>query len=122
MSIRTRLLTALATGLAIGLLAAPGPAYSRDEAIAVPGKKASSHTVTVPGQMRAEPARSDACGAVAALARCLIMPAADRLLADHGAAAGEPYDTQGNLLDRHGYVLAAPETRGAREVFVATDR
>ena len=120
MSIRARLLTALATGLAIGVLAAPGPAYSRDEAIAVPGKKASSPTV--PGQMRAESGRSDACGAVAVLARCLMVPAADRLLADHGAAVGEPYDTQGNLLDRHGYVIAVPETRGAREVFVTTDR
>jgi hypothetical protein len=115
---RARLLTALATGLAVGLLAAPGPASSRDEAVAVAAKKGSSHTVS--GQVK--PARSDTCAAVAASARCLMVPAASHLLADHGAAVGEPYDTQGNLLDRYGYVIAAPETRGAREVFVATDR
>jgi hypothetical protein len=112
MSIRARLLIAFATGLAIGLLAAPGPASSRDEV--------SSHAVS--GPVRAVPVRSDACGAVAAAAHCLVVPAAGRLLADHGAAAGEPYDEQGNLLDRHGYVIAVPGTRGAREVFVTTDR
>jgi hypothetical protein len=112
MSICTRLLIAFATGLSIGLLAAPGPASSLD--------KVFSHTVS--GPVSAAPVRSDDCGADAAPARCLVVPAAGRLLADHGAAAGEPYDEQGNLLDRHGYVIAVPGTRGAREVFVTTDR
>ena len=46
-----------------------------------------------------------------------------RILSDHGMTAGEPYDVQGNPVDRHGNVVAVPEgrTRQAREVF-ADDR
>jgi hypothetical protein len=43
-----------------------------------------------------------------------------RMLSDHGMTAGEPYDVQGNPVDRHGNVVAVPENgraRQAREVF-----
>jgi hypothetical protein len=56
----------------------------------------------------------------AIVVRCAPEP---QIVSDHGMTAGEPYDVQGNLLDRHGNVIAVPEGRGqpAREVF-ATDR
>jgi hypothetical protein len=111
MSIRARLLTTLVAGLAFGLLAAPGPALSLDEAIAVPAKKASGH-------MKVTPAKPDACAAVAASGRCLAVPPPDRLMADHGGG----YDVQGNPVDRYGNVIAVPESRGYREVFVSLDR
>ena len=50
-------------------------------------------------------------------ARCaLVEPASGpRMLSDH-----ESYDAQGNLLDRHGDVIAVPEGRArAREVFAS---
>ena len=42
-----------------------------------------------------------------------------RMLSDHGLAAGEPYDVQGNPVDRHGNVVAVPEGGRVqhREVF-----
>ena len=109
MSIRARLLTTLATGLAFGLLAAPGTALSLDEAIAVPAKKASGHA-------KATPAKPEAC--VPAPGRCLAVPPPDRLMADHGGG----YDVQGNPVDRYGNVIAVPESRGYREVFVSLER
>ena len=41
-------------------------------------------------------------------------------LSDHGAAAGERYDWQGNPIDRQGNVVAVPAGRSGsnREVFV----
>jgi len=43
-------------------------------------------------------------------------------MSDHGPG----YDAQGNVVDRHGYVVAVPEGRdgmqGAREVFVSEPR
>jgi hypothetical protein len=49
----------------------------------------------------------------------LVEPAAGQVLSDHGLTAGEPYDAQGNPVDRHGDVIAVPEGRAsqAREVF-----
>jgi hypothetical protein len=116
MSIRARLLTALAAGLAIGLTAAPGPAQSLDQATAVSGPTASGRPVSA--QATSAPARADTCGAVAASGRCLAVPPPDRLMSDHGPA----YDVQGNPVDRYGYVLAVPENRGIREVFVTFER
>lgn len=116
MSIRARLLTTLATGLAFGLLAAPGPALSLDEATAVPGKKISGQSVY--GHMKATTGRPDACAAVTASGHCLAVPPPDRLMADHGGG----YDVQGNAVDRYGNVIAVPESRGIREVFATLDR
>jgi hypothetical protein len=53
----------------------------------------------------------------AMVVRCAV--AGPRVLADHGMSAGEPYDVQGNPVDRHGNVVAVPEA--TREVF-AKDR
>lgn len=41
-------------------------------------------------------------------------------LSDHGAAAGERYDWQGNPIDRQGNIVAVPAERSGstREVFV----
>jgi hypothetical protein len=70
------------------------------------------------------PAASACAGARGpVLERCLLETSgasAERVLSDHGF----PYDAQGNLLDRHGNILAVPEGRHgagpwqAREVFV----
>ena len=53
----------------------------------------------------------------AMVVRCAL--AGPQVLADHGVAVGEPYDVQGNPVDRQGNVVAVPENRGnpAREVF-----
>jgi hypothetical protein len=59
--------------------------------------------------------------------KCLVVrvPSEDRIRADHGSSAGDPYDANGNLVDRHGYIVAVPESRSksggveqAREIFV----
>lgn len=115
MSIRAQMVTTLAAGVAIGLLATPGLAQNRDQAMAPPGKKAASQTVS--GPIKVAPIQVEACAAVDAAGRCLAVPP-NRVLADHGAA----YDPQGNPVDRYGYVIALPETRGAREIFVTLDR
>ncbi len=67
--------------------------------------------------------RADSC----AERQCLVVrvPSEDRIQADHGSGAGDPYDADGNLIDRHGYIVAVPEIRSengdvvqAREIFV----
>lgn len=67
--------------------------------------------------------RADSCAAQ----QCLVIrvPSEDRIQADHGGSAGDPYDADGNLIDQHGYVVAVPEIRSengnvvqAREIFV----
>lgn len=62
----------------------------------------------------------------AAADRCIAVlapPVRVEALSDHGAGAGEAYDAQGNPLDRHGNIVAAPETRSrAREVFANATR
>lgn len=58
----------------------------------------------------------------AVVIRCVVAEG-PRLLSDHGMAAGEPYDAQGNLVDRHGNIIAThgPDGRAihVREVFTA---
>ncbi len=121
MSIRAQLLSTLATGLTIGLLAAPGSAFSRDEtvAMAAAGRIQSTQTPARP-PIKVAPIQVEGCTAVDATGRCLAVPG--RLMADHGASVDEPYDVQGNLLDRNGNVIAVPGNRGHREVFVTLDR
>jgi len=57
----------------------------------------------------------------AMVVRCAVAP---QVLADHGVAVGEPYDAQGNPVDRHGNVVAVPDRREqvAREVFTSESR
>ncbi|WP_422003155.1 hypothetical protein [Reyranella sp.] len=44
---------------------------------------------------------------------------APRFRADHGITAGAPYDIDGNLVDRHGNIVAVPAAAGRpQEVFV----
>ena len=119
------LIRGLLASIAIVLLSPAGPAYSLDPIAGPPsrGKPASI--------------RADACGpgpGRAAPERCLAVIVTDlpagRVLSDHGASVGEPYDAQGNPLDRHGDIVAVPEapaTAGApsaqiREVFAAQPR
>lgn len=46
-----------------------------------------------------------------------------QILSDHGMTAGEPYDANGNPLDRHGTIVAAPEGRTqGREVFATRQK
>jgi hypothetical protein len=119
------LIRGLLTSIAIVMLSPAGPAYSFDP-IAGP----SSRT-------KPAPARPDACrpgAGRAAPERCLAVIVIDlpagRVLSDHGASVGEPYDAQGNLLDRQGNIVAVPEAPGtagvpsgwAREVFAAQPR
>lgn len=58
--------------------------------------------------------------------RCIAVfapPVRVEALSDHGAGAGEAYDRQGNPLDRHGNIIAVPESRsGPREVFANATR
>jgi hypothetical protein len=44
-----------------------------------------------------------------------------RILSDHGMTAGEAYDVQGNPVDRHGNIVAVPESGRTqhREVFAS---
>lgn len=115
MSIHALLLTSLATALALGLMAPPSLAQSRDQARAAPAKKATLQGVS--GPIKIAPIQVEACAAVDASGRCFAVPP-DRVLADHGAA----YDPQGNPVDRYGYVIAAPGGRDVREVYVSLDR
>jgi len=86
------------------MLTAAGPASSQDQALA----RASSGM--------------DGCvryvAQQAIVVRCALGD--PRTLSDHGMTAGEPYDVQGNPIDRHGDVVAVPEggrAQPAREVF-----
>jgi hypothetical protein len=112
------LIRTLLTSITIALLAPAGPAHSHDP---IAGPSSAS---------KPAPVRPDACrpgASRAAPERCLVIIMTDlpagRVLSDHGAGVGEPYDAQGNLMDRRGNIVAVPETRGpsgrAREVFAA---
>lgn len=91
------------------------------------GSASAQSPATSPSIARASAAvsGSDACvhyvEGQAMVVRCAI--ARSQMLSDHGMSVGEPYDVQGNPVDRHGDVVAVPETRGqaTREVF-ARDR
>lgn len=86
----------LAIALALSFLATPGFAFDTQ----------SSRT-----------AKSEACKAKASTCLVITVPG-NRILSDHGADAGESYDMQGNLVDRHENVVASPATRDKpREVF-----
>jgi hypothetical protein len=105
MSLRTNLGTCLLAG---ALVCAAGAAIAQSPA-------------TSPSIARASAATDDCVRYVegqAMVVRCSV--AAPRVLADHGMSVGEPYDVQGNPVDRHGDVVAVPENRGqaTREVFV----
>src|SRR5882757_10072888 len=119
------LIRGLLTSIAIVLLSPAGPAYSLDP---IAGPSSRSEPI---------PVRPDACNpgpGRPAPERCLAVIVTDlpagRVLSDHGANVGEPYDAQGNPLDRHSNIVAVPEapaTAGApsgrtREVFAAQPR
>jgi hypothetical protein len=55
--------------------------------------------------------------------RCVVVesaPGTPQVLSDHGMTVGEPYDAQGNLIDRLGNIVARPgrQPQQVREVFV----
>jgi hypothetical protein len=119
------LIRGLLTSIAIVLLSPAGPAYSLDP---IAGPSSLSKPI---------PVRPDACNPGTGRAvpeRCLAVITTDlqagRILSDHGASIGEPYDAQGNPLDRHGDIVAVPESPAtaaapsglAREVFAAQPR
>jgi hypothetical protein len=107
MSMRAHLATCLVVAAALG---AAGSAYAQDQALA--------RTTGVSNAM-------DGCvryiDGQATVIRCA--PAAPRLLSDHGMTAAEPYDAQGNPVDRDGNVVAVPGGRTQhREVFASEPR
>ena len=112
MSMRASLGTCL---IAAALLSAAGAANGQDQSIA----RATAASAGMDGCVRYVSGQ-------AIVVRCAL--GTPQIVADHGMTAGEPYDAQGNPVDRHGNVVAVPEGRGqggrnqaAREVF-ASDR
>lgn len=107
MSARARLGTSL---IAAALLAPAASANGQDLSIA----RATAASAGLDGCVRYVAQQ-------AIVVRCAL--AEPQIVSDHGMTAGEPYDAQGNPLDRHGDIIAVPEGRGqpAREVF-ADDR
>jgi hypothetical protein len=113
MSVRASLWTCL---IAAGLLSAAGAANGQDPSIAA---RATAASAGMDGCVRYVSGQ-------AIVVRCAL--AEPQIVSDHGLTAGEPYDVQGNPVDRHGNVIAVPEGQGqggrgqpAREVF-ANDR
>ena len=107
MSMRASLGTCL---IAAALLSAAGAANGQDRSLA---------------RAIAASAGQDGCvryvSGQAIVVRCAL--GTPQIVSDHGMTAGEPYDAQGNPLDRQGNVVAVPEGRNQaeREVF-ASDR
>lgn len=87
--------------------------------ISAAGAASAQSPSSSPSIARASAASDDCVRYVEGQAMVVRCAAAPQVLADHGGAVGEPYDVQGNPVDRHGDVVAVPESRGraAREVF-----
>jgi hypothetical protein len=97
--------------ISAALLCAAGSANAQSQA---------QSPATSPSIARASAASDDCVRYVegqAMVVRCAV--AGPQMLSDHGMSASEPYDVQGNPVDRHGDVVAVPENRGktTREVF-----
>ena len=107
MSVRASLGTCL---IAAALLSAAGAANGQSPSVA----RATAAAAGMDGCVRYVAGQ-------AIVVRCAL--GNPQIVADHGMTAGDPYDAQGNPLDRHGNVVAVPEGKGqaAREVF-ADDR
>ena len=105
MAVRPTLLTLLMAGLLIALIPA-NPAAASDRCV------------------RPNTQQSGAAGP--AVDRCLMVPVrpnADRIASDFGPAVGEPFDAQGNPVDRHGNIVAVSQDRSGMgrplQVFVS---
>jgi hypothetical protein len=106
MAVRPTLLTLLIAGLLIALLIPANPAAAGDRCV-----RPNTQVSGVAGP---------------AVDRCLMVPVrpnADRVASDFGLTAGEPYDAQGNPVDRYGNIIAVSQDRSGAgrplQVFVS---
>ncbi|TAJ28824.1 MAG: hypothetical protein EPO67_15815 [Reyranella sp.] len=87
------------TAIGVGLLLAAAPAFGADR-----------HEPRAAARDTCKPAQQASC--------MVIRVQGSEAMADHGADAGDAYDLQGNPVDRHDNVVAAPGGRDKpREVF-----
>ena len=90
------------TAIALGLLVTVTPAIGAD-------------------RQEARPAVREICKPVPQGGCMMVRVEAGRMMADHGADAGESYDFDGNAVDRYRNVVAVPGGRDKpREVFATT--
>jgi hypothetical protein len=111
----------LLSSLIVGLLSAAAAPDRLDHPIAGASAQDACPQLRTPAQEHAHAFAADRCLATTPQTTDY------RLVSDHGGAVGEPYDGQGNLIDRHGNIVAVPVDRAAageqpqqvREVFVS---